>query len=50
MRYLEVIENSAVGLFANYEPRVGAEKVVAGLWKHDHIVNLPAVGSLANRQ
>jgi len=49
-QYLEVIRNCAPGLFANYEQSVVADEDVAWLRKHDHIVNPPAVGLLANRK
>jgi len=47
-RYLEVIRNRALGLFSDYEQSVVADEDVAGLREHDHIVNPPAAGSLAN--
>jgi hypothetical protein len=46
--YLEVIRNRALGLFADYEQSVVADEDVAWLPEHDHIVNSPAAGSLAN--
>jgi len=49
-RYLEVIWNHALGLFANYKQSVVADEDVACLHEHNHIVNPPAVGSLANRK
>jgi hypothetical protein len=49
-RYLEVIRNRALGLFADYEQSVVADEDVAWLREHDHIVNPPAAGSLANRK
>jgi len=49
-RYLEVIRNGAHGLLADYEQRVVADEDVACLHEHDHIVNPPAAGSLANRK
>jgi hypothetical protein len=48
-RYLEVIRNHALGLFADYKQSVVADEDVAWLPEHDHIVNPPAAGSLANR-
>jgi len=47
-RYLEVFRNRALDLFADYEQRVVADEDVAWLREHDHIVNPPAAGSLAN--
>jgi len=49
-RYLEVIRNCALGLFADYEQSVVDDEDVAWLREHDHIVNPPAAGSLANRK
>jgi hypothetical protein len=49
-RYLEVIQNRALGLFADYEQRVVADEDVAWLREHDHIVNPPAAGSFPNRK
>jgi len=49
-RYLEVIRNHALGLFTDYEQSVVADEVVAWLREHNHIVNPPAAGSLANRK
>jgi len=49
-RYLDVIRNRALGLFADYEQSVVADEDVAWLRKHHHIVNPPAAGSLANRK
>jgi len=48
-RYLAVIRNRALGLFADYEQSVVGDKDVAWLPEHDHIVNPPAASSLANR-
>jgi len=49
-QYLEVIQNRALGLFADYEQSVVADEDVAWLREHHHIVNPPAAGSLANRK
>jgi len=49
-RYLAVIRNHALGLFANYEPSVVADEDVAWLHTHDHFVNPPAAGSVATRK
>jgi len=49
-RYLEVIQNGALGLFADYEQSVVAHEDVAWVREHNHIVNPPAAGSLANRK
>jgi len=49
-RYLEVIRNGALGLFADYEQSIVGHEDVAWLYKHDHIVNPPAAGSLAIRK
>ena len=49
-RYLEVIRNHALGLSEDYEQRVVADADVAWLHEHDHIVDPPAAGSLANRK
>jgi len=49
-RYLEVIRNRTLGLFAEYEQSVVADEDEAWLCMHDHIVNLPAACSLANRK
>jgi len=49
-RYLEVIQNRAHGLFADYEQSVVAGEDMAWLRKHDHILNPPTAGSLANRK
>jgi len=46
--YLEVIWNRACSLFADYEQSVVADEDVAWLREHNHIVNSPAAGSLAN--
>jgi len=48
LRYLEVIQNGALGPFADYEQSVVADEDVSWLHDHDHIVNPPAAGSLAN--
>jgi len=48
-RYLEVIWNCALGLFADYEQSLVANQDEAWICKHDHIVDPPAVGSFANR-
>jgi len=48
-RYLEVIRNRALGLFADHEQRVVVDEDMAWLREHYHIVNPPAAGSLANR-
>jgi hypothetical protein len=50
LRYFEVIQNRALGRCADYEQRVAACEDVAWLHEHDHIVNPPAAGSLANRK
>jgi hypothetical protein len=47
-RYLEVIRDCALGLFAHDEQSVVADEDVASLREHDYIVNPPAAGSLAN--
>jgi hypothetical protein len=49
-RYLEVIGICAVDLFADYGQSIAADEVVACLSKHNHIVNPPAAGSLANKK
>jgi len=49
-QYLEVIRNRALGLFADYKQSIVADEDVAWLCEHDHIVNSPAAGSLANRK
>jgi len=49
-RYLEVIRNCALGLFAKDEQRVVSDEDVAWLRKYDHIANPPAAGSLANKK
>jgi hypothetical protein len=49
-QYLQVIQNCDFGLFANDEQRVVADEDVAWLREHNHIVNPPAAGSLANRK
>ena len=49
-RYLQVIQNCAIGLFPNYKLSVVADEDVAWLPKHNHIVNPLAVDSVANRQ
>jgi len=47
-RYLEDIRRRALRLFADDEQRVVADEDMAWLGKQDHIMNPPAVGSLAN--
>jgi len=49
-RYLEVIRNCALGLFADFKQSVVPDKDVAWQREHDHIVNPHTVGSLANRK
>ena len=49
-RYHEVIRNHAHGLFADYDQTGVADEGVAWLREHNHIVNPPAAGSLANRK
>jgi hypothetical protein len=49
-RYLQVIRNRALGLFADYEQSVIADEDVAWLREHDYIVKLPTADSLANRK
>ena len=49
-RYLEVIRNCALGLFADDEQSVVADEDVAWLCEHNHIVNPPTASSLANRK
>jgi hypothetical protein len=49
-RYLEVLRNRAVGLFANYVESAVADGDVACQRKHHHIVNPRPAGSLANRK
>jgi len=49
-QYLEVIWNRALRLFADYEQSLIADKDVAWLCVHNHVVNPPGVGSLANRK
>jgi hypothetical protein len=49
-RYLQVMQNHALGLLAIYEQSVVADEDVAWLCDHDHIVNPSTAGSLANRQ
>ena len=49
-QYLEVIRNGALGLFADHEQSVVADEDVVWLREHNHIVNPPAAGSLANRK
>jgi hypothetical protein len=48
-QYLEVIQNCALGLFADYDQSIVADEDVAWLCEHDHIVNPPTADSLANR-
>ena len=48
-RYTQVIRNRALGLFAGYDQSGVADEGVAWLHKHNHIVNPPSAGSLANR-
>ena len=45
-RYLEVIRNRALVLFADFEQTVVADEDVAWLRKQDHIVKPPTAGSL----
>jgi hypothetical protein len=47
-RYLEVIRNRALGLFAECKKRVVADEDVASVPEYDHIVNSPSAGFLAN--
>jgi hypothetical protein len=49
-RYLEVIRNCALGLFADYEQSIVADEDVAWLRTYDHIVNPLAADSLAKRK
>ena len=49
-QYLEVIRICALGLLAEYERRLVADRDVAWIPEHDHIVNPPSAGSLANRK
>jgi hypothetical protein len=49
-RYLEVIRNRALGLFAHFKESVVPDEDVAWLCKYDCIVNPPTPGSLANRK
>jgi len=46
--YLECNQNRALGLFADQEQSILANKDVAWLREHNHIVNSPAAGCLAN--
>jgi hypothetical protein len=48
--YHEVIRNWALGLFADYVKSILGDADIAPLPELDHIVNPPAVGSLANRK
>jgi len=47
-QYLEVIWNCALSLFADYEHSVVADEDVVSLCDHNHSVNPPTMGSLAN--
>ena len=49
-QFLKAIRNCALGLFADYEQSVIAGDNMAWLHEHNHIVNPPAAGSLANRK
>jgi len=49
-RDLEVIQNGALGPFADYEQSLVADEDVAWQCKYDQILNLPAAGSFANRK
>jgi len=49
-QYLEASRNHALSQFADYEPRVVTDNNVTWLRDHDHILNLPAAGSLASRK
>jgi len=49
-RLLEVIRNLAFGLFPDYDQSLITDEDVAWLRKHDHIVNPPAAGCLANKK
>jgi len=49
-QYLKVIRNRALDLFADYKPSHVADEVVAWLPEHNHIVNPPVAGILANRK
>ena len=49
-RCLEIIQNRALGPVADDEQSLVADEHVAWLREHDHILNSPAAGSLANRQ
>jgi len=46
--YLEVIQNHAIGLFANYKEWVVADEDVGWLRDYHHNVNPPTAGCLAN--
>jgi len=47
-REFEIYRNSALGPIADYEQCVGADGDVPSLCEHNHIVNPPAAGTLAN--
>jgi hypothetical protein len=49
-RYLEVIRNRGLGVFANYDQSVVADENVTWLPKYDYIVNLLPAVSFANRK
>jgi len=49
-QYLEVIRNGALSVFAHQEQSVAPDENVAWLREHDHIVNPPTAGFLANRK
>jgi len=49
-RFVEVIRNHALGLFADCEQSIVTDEDVAWLREHDHIVNPPSAGSLAYRK
>jgi len=49
-RDLQFIRKHALGLFGDPKQSIVAEEDLVSLRKHDHIVDPPAAGSLANRQ
>jgi hypothetical protein len=49
-RYIEVVRNRALGLFADYEQSFVTNGDMAWLPEHDHIVNHPTLGSLGKRK
>jgi hypothetical protein len=49
-RYLEVIQNHALGLFADYKNTIVADEDIPWLYKHNYILNPLAAHSCTNKK